>query len=77
MYLQVAFSVLMVICSIQMISGTPIVSPLSAPPSPDLSDPVQRAEAEDFARLNGVTKEEVDEYNRMSKLLYIMSLDKC
>jgi hypothetical protein len=48
-------------------SGTPIVSPLSAPPSPDLSDPVQRAEAEDFAKTNGVTKEEVDEYNRMSK----------
>ena len=59
-----------------MISGTPIVSPLSAPPSPDLNDPVQRAEAENFARMNGVTKEEVDEYNRMSKLIYIILLDK-
>ena len=59
-----------------MISGSPIVSPLSAPPSPDLNDPVQRAEAENFARMNGVTKEEVDEYNRMSKLIYIILLDK-
>lgn len=66
--LQIVLNVLLVICFIQMISGAPIVSPLSAPPSPDLNNPINRAEAEDFARINSVTKEEVDEYNRMSKL---------
>ena len=60
-------SVLLAIFSIEMIAGTPIVSPLSDVPSPGLNDPIQRAEAEDFVRFNGVTKQEIDEYNRLSK----------
>lgn len=30
-------------------------------------DPSQRDEADEFMRSNGVTKEEIEEYNRMSK----------
>lgn len=32
-----------------------------------LDDPNQREEADEFIRSNGVTKEEIEEYNRISK----------
>jgi hypothetical protein len=69
--LQVAFTLLLV-CFIQMASFSPIVGPvISQNVAPSMAESEfnlnQRSEADEFLRLNGVTGEEIQEYNRLSK----------
>lgn len=70
--MQVAFTLLL-ICFIQMASFSPIVLPVvSQNVAPSMAhqaefNPNQRFEADEFLRSNGVTGEEIQEYNRLSK----------
>ncbi|XP_046631970.1 uncharacterized protein LOC124311491 [Daphnia pulicaria] len=65
----VSFTLLLLVCFIQMASFRPIVEPHQkfAPSTADAGfNPNQRSEADDFIRSNGVTGEEIQEYNRLS-----------
>ncbi|XP_046445313.1 uncharacterized protein LOC124194949 [Daphnia pulex] len=66
----VSFTLLLLVCCIQMASFRPIVEPPQkfAPSTADDAgfNPNQRSEADDFIRSNGVTGEEIQEYNRLS-----------
>jgi len=67
---QVSITPLLV-CLIQMASFSPIVG---APQNSVLSldagfNPNQRSETEEFIRTNGVSGEEIQEYNRLSKCI--------
>jgi hypothetical protein len=75
---QAAFSLLLLVCFIQMASFSPIVEPV-LPQNFALStadvgfNPNQRSEADEFIRSNGVTSEEIQEYNRLSKSIISMA----
>lgn len=60
-------------CFIQWANSRPIVEPAvgqqfdQSPSGPREFEPNQRAEADEFMRNNGVTQEEVEEYQQISK----------
>jgi hypothetical protein len=62
-----------------MASFRPIIEPHQkfAPSTADVGfNPNQRSEADDFIRSNGVTGEEIQEYNRLSKCIGLSSCAK-
>lgn len=67
-------------CILLLVAASPIVrldQPSQQPEihsQPDLNDPRVRAEANEFMRSQGVTQDEIDEYNRLSKDLYYLVL---
>ena len=76
---QVIFALLL--CSIHQSLSKPIVDPALRPndfgssPSEHMvaqfDDPNQREEADEFMRSNGVTKDEIEEYHRISKFIFL------